>query len=216
MKKAVTILLVLAVLCTAVIALADTGLITDPNDTYAKGSSPSKTTEALVWFKVDVENPVAGKVVRIIPINEITVPDVSVYEKNFAIADAEIADAKAKKTVEGYFGEELAKQVTDYLGTEELCLDELFPILQYGYEESMGAAAVTTGVFTPYEKDEKVTAFIGLVEKDADGNEVVVWKAFNALGTGEDSIAYTVDADTLLKTNTEIALFATVSKAEDK
>lgn len=197
MKKIIAIALALVMLCGAVTALADTGLVT-----------PSKTTEDLVTFEVTVEHPVEGKTVVIMPINEQTVDDVTKYQANLDTADDELEKAQTAKTVEAYFDEETSKAVAAILGENAVVsMDELFAILQSGYEEGMGDATVAAEVATPYAKGEKAAALIGIVKDD-----VVTWHVYEAVGLEDGRLQFTVDAMTMLEINPNITLFAVCSK----
>ena len=197
MKKIIAIALTLVLLCGAATVLADTGLIT-----------PSKTTEDFTTFEVTVEHPVDGKGVILFPINENTVPDITKYQADLDAADAELEKAQAAKTVEAYFGAEDAAKITAILGQNaSISLDELFAVLESGYEESMGKATVTCEVATPYEKDEKVAAMIGIIKDD-----VLTWHIYEGVGLADGRILFTIDGDTMLEINPEIALFAVCSK----
>ena len=182
MKKIVAIALTLALLCGAVTVFADTLTV------------PSKTTEDLTTFEVTVENPVDGKAVILVPI------------ANQEEAEAELAKIQAAKSVVDYFGEEAGKVITDTLGTE-ISLDEFMAVIEQGYEEGMGAATVTAKVATPYEKDEKAVALIGMAK---DGE--LAWNAYEAVGLADGRLQFVVDADTMLKLMNGTALYGICSK----
>ena len=183
MKKIIAIALTLVLLCGAVAVFADTTITT-----------PSKTTGDLASFEVTVENPIAGKTVILVPVAD---------QKN---AEAELEKIQAAKSVEDYFGEDAGKALTDILGND-ISLDEFMAVTEQGYEEGMGAATVFTKVATPYEKDEKAVALIGIAK---DGK--LAWNAYEAVGLEDGRIQFVVDANTMLKLMNGAALFAICSK----
>ena len=196
MKKIIAIALTLMMLCGAVSVFADTNM-----------STPSKTTDDFTTFEVTVENPVDGKAVVILPINENTVDDVTKYQANLDAAEAELEKAQNAKTLEAYFGNEPAAAVAAILGDNAISMDEFLAVIEQGYEDGMGNATVTAQVATPYEKDEKVAAMIGILKDSA-----LTWNTYEAVGLEDGRIQFTVDAETMKAMGTEIALFAVCSK----
>ena len=196
MKKIIAIALTLMMLCGAVSVFADTNM-----------STPSKTTDDFTTFEVTVENPVDGKAVVILPINENTVDDVTKYQANLDAAEAELEKAQNAKTLEAYVGNEPAAAVAAILGDNAISMDEFLAVIEQGYEDGMGNATVTAQVATPYEKDEKVAAMIGILKDGA-----LTWNTYEAVGLEDGRIQFTVDAETMKAMGTEIALFAVCSK----
>ena len=195
MKKIVALALTLMMLFGAVIVFADTDLAT-----------PSKSTGDLVKFEVTVENPVDGKIVLILPIEEDTT---DTAEKDMlAIGEQELEKAQTAGTVEGYFDEETAKAIAEILGENaEISMDEFMAVIMVNYEESMGEAKVIAELATPYEKDEKVAVLIGVVKDD-----VVTWTVYEGIGLEDGRVEFTIDAETAKTVTEENALFATCSK----
>lgn len=197
MKKIIAVALTLMMLCGAVSVFADTDM-----------STPSKTTDDLITFDVTVDNPVDGKAVVILPINENTVDDITKYQANLDAAEKELEKAQNAKTLEAYFGNESSALVAAILGDNaEISMDEFLAVIELGYEDGMGNALVTAQVATPYEKDEKVAAMIGILK---DGS--LTWNVYEAVGLEDGRIQFTVDAETMKAIGTEIALFAVCSK----
>ena len=197
MKKIIAVALTLMMLCGAVSVFADTDM-----------STPSKTTDDLITFDVTVDNPVDGKAVVILPINENTVDDITKYQANLDAAEKELEKAQNAKTLEAYFGNESSALVAAILGDNaEISMDEFLAVIELGYEDGMGNALITAQVATPYEKDEKVAAMIGILK---DGS--LTWNVYEAVGLEDGRIQFTVDAETMKAIGTEIALFAVCSK----
>ena len=197
MKKIIAIALILVMLCGAVSVFADTELTT-----------PSKTTDDLTTFEVTVESPVDGKAVAILPINENTVDDITKYQANLDAAEAELEKAQNAKTLEAYFGNEVAEKIAAILGDNAgISMDEFLAVIEQGYEDGMGNATVTAQVATPYEKDEKVAVMIGILKDGA-----LTWNAYEAVGLEDGRIQFTVDAETMKAIGTDIALLAVCSK----
>ena len=122
MKKLIAIALTLVMLCGAVAVLADTGLAT-----------PSKTTDDLTAFEVTVESPVDGKAVAILPINENTVDDITKYQANLDAAEAELEKAQNAKTLEAYFGNEVAEKIAAILSDNAgISMDEFLAVIEQG------------------------------------------------------------------------------------
>ena len=197
MKKIIAVALTLMMLCGAVSVFADTDM-----------STPSKTTDDLITFDVTVDNPVDGKAVVILPINENTVDGITKYQANLDAAEKELEKAQNAKTLEAYFGNESSALVAAILGDNaEISMDEFLAVIELGYEDGMGNALITAQVATPYEKDEKVAAMIGILK---DGS--LTWNVYEAVGLEDGRIQFTVDAETMKAIGTEIALFAVCSK----
>ena len=195
MKKIIAIALTLVMLFGAVTVFADTKLVT-----------PSKTTEGMTSFEVTVEHPVDGVVVTLLPIEADTT---DAGEKAMLdIADKELEKAQAAGTVEKYFGEEAAKAIAEILGENaEMSVDEFLAVVLANYEESMGAVNVVAKLATPYEKDEKVAALVGLVSDD-----VVAWTVIEGVGLEDGSVQFAMDAATAKAVAEGNALFAICSK----
>ena len=197
MKKLLAIVLAAAVLFGAATVLADIDLITR-----------SKTTEDLTKFEVEVEHPVEGRIVEILPINEHTVGDISKYQVNLDVAEEELKKALKAGTVETYFDPDAAVDIEEiFVDIKAVYLDEMFAIIQVGYEEGMGEATVKAQLPTPYDKDEKVAAMIGILK---DG--VLTWHVFEGIGLEDNGILFVADEATMLEINPNIALFAVCSR----
>lgn len=186
MKKIIAVALSLMLLCGAVAAFADTELIT-----------PSKTTEDMTSFQVEVENPVEGKTVTMAP------------AEDQAAAEAELEKAQAAKTVEAYFGEEVTKAIQEILGENaEISMDELLAITVEGYEDGMGNATVTAKFPVVYAKDEKVAVMVGIF--DAEKN--LTWNTYEGIGQEDGTVKFMVDAATFAAIESDGALVAVCRK----
>lgn len=185
MKKIIAIALALVLLCGATAVLADTELVT-----------PSKTTQDLISFTVEeVENPVEGKTVTMAP------------AADQAAAEAELEKAQNAKTVEAYFGEETTAAVKTILGEKaEISMDELLAVSMEGYEDGMGNVVIIAKFPTSYAKDEKVAVLIGVIN-----DNVTAWKAVEGVGLEDGSVRFTVDPETALAIEEDIALFSVLS-----
>ena len=196
MKKLIVIALTLVMLCGAVAVSADTEM-----------AAPSKTTDDFANFDVTVENPVDGKVVAIVPVSD-SAEEAVKYKDILAAAASELEKAQAAGSVEAYFGGDTAKAITDILGANaEISLDEFLAVYATGYEEGMGSATVAVQVATPYEKDEKVAAMIGLLD-----NNNVTWNVFEGAGLEDGRVQFTVPANVMLALTNGSGLFAICSK----
>ena len=193
MKKIIAVALSLMLLCGAATVFADTSMTT-----------PSKTQEDMTTFEVSVEFPVDGKSVGIFAINEDTVDDITKYQANLDAAAAELAKAQNAKTMEGYFGADIATAIAAIVGNDaEISMDELVAIFQSGYEAGMGNATVGVGVPTPYANGEKAAALIGIIK-----GGVMNWNVYEAVGQPDGRLQFTVDGNTMLEINPNITLFA--------
>ena len=183
MKKIIAIALTLMLLCSATTVLA------------ADMTTPSKTTGDMIWFEVTVENPVEGKEVNLKPLF------------GSAFADSELAKAREAKTVEGYFGEDVAKQITEIVGSNSVSLDEFMAVYSQGYEEGMGNGNIKSHTPTSYGYGEKAAACFGIIK---DG--VLTWNVYEAVGLADGRLEFNVDAETMMAFETETVLFALCSK----
>ena len=193
MKKIISFALVAVMLCVAFAA-------------FAEGVSvPSKTTDDMTSFDVTVENPVDGKAVSLLPINESTVDDITKYQANLDNADAELKKLQEAASLDAYFGD-AAKEIAAILGDGEISVDEFLAVIEIGYEDGMGNATIKAKFATPYEKDEKVAVLIGIP------GDAIAWKTFEGVGQDDGSVQFTVDADTMKAIEANTAILAACSK----
>jgi len=193
MKKVVSIILALAMLCIGVAAFAD------------GAATPSKTTEDLTEIEATVENPVADSNFFFFPITEKYV-DVTKYQDKLDVAAAELAKIE-KDGAEAYFGEEVVAAVKTAIGEDSFKIDEFFPVVEGNYEESMGNVTIKVTLATPYEKDQKVAVLVGTVSEEA-----AAWKVFEGIGLEDSSVQFVLDPETALSVQESNALFAIASK----
>lgn len=213
MKKLVCLILALA-LCMSVTAMAET--------------TPSKTTADLTEFDVIAENQPDDPNLYLLPINELasegTLPS---YEDHTSILQQEIAKLSSDG-VDSYFAGATDSQgnpvdLRKMLGLAadaKLNVYEFCEVIAGGFNENCGKVTATLLFPTPYEKDEKVSVLIGIVNQQQDGAYTVTWQAFDGVGmdtvAGQNgtngSVKVELTQEVVLAIANGIALMAVVSK----
>lgn len=124
---------------------------------------------------------------------------VSEEEADVEWANEELAKLKEAATLADYFGE------ADLRGGE--AVNEFWPVIASGYEESMGEQEIKMTFATPYEKDTDVAVLLGF-----KANDSVEWQSFAGKVLEDSVIAFKLDPDTILRVQENKALLAIVSK----
>ena len=192
MKK--LLCLVLALLCIASFALAD--------------SVPSKSTADMVSVQVQGNIPADSGFVLTPVVDSIT------YQVAVEACQNQIEKLAASASVEAYFGEVKdgdgnVISLKEILGTDTLNVNEFMPVVVENYEESYGDVTATFQFSTPYAQGEEVLVLVGVI--NALTGEVE-WVALAGVGTADGGIEVTFTAAILSAIQSNTAMLAVVSK----
>lgn len=192
MKK--LLCLVLALLCIASFALAD--------------SVPSKSTADMVSVQVQGNIPADSGFVLTPVVDSIT------YQVAVEACQNQIEKLAASASVEAYFGEVKdgdgnVISLKEILGTDTLNVNEFMPVVVENYEESYGDVTATFQFSTPYAQGEEVLVLVGVI--NALTGEVE-WVALAGVGTADGGIEVTFTAAILSAIQSNTAMMAVVSK----
>lgn len=192
MKK--LLCLVLALLCIASFALAD--------------SVPSKSTADMVSVQVQGNIPADSGFVLMPVVDSIT------YQVAVEACQNQIEKLAASASVEAYFGEVKdgdgnVISLKEILGTDTLNVNEFMPVVVENYEESYGDVTATFQFSTPYAQGEEVLVLVGVI--NALTGEVE-WVALAGVGTADGGIEVTFTAAILSAIQSNTAMMAVVSK----
>lgn len=192
MKK--LLCLVLALLCIASFALAD--------------SVPSKSTADMVSVQVQGNIPADSGFVLTPVVDSIT------YQVAVEACQNQIEKLAASASVEAYFGEVKdgdgnVISLKEILGTDTLNVNEFMPVVVENYEESYGDVTATFQFSTPYAQGEEVLVLVGVI--NALTGEVE-WVALPGVGAADGGIEVTFTAAILSAIQSNTAMMAVVSK----